>query len=132
MPAITGFHHISLTVGDLDAAEAFYRDVFGFTRVLELADEGGRGAKRVLLHPDTFTVVGFTKHAAGSDDRFSEFRTGLDHLSFGVASRAELEAWIERLDELGVSHSEISTTKVGHLLTLRDPDGIALELWANP
>jgi len=32
--------------------------------------------------------------------RFSEFRTGLDHLEFLVPRRQDLHEWAERLDEL--------------------------------
>jgi len=35
----------------------------------------------------------------------SEFRTGLDHLEFLVASQNELQQWAKRLDELGIAHS---------------------------
>lgn len=48
-------------------------------------------------------------HAADLEDAFSEFRTGLDHLHLEslVPSRADLEAWASRLDELGIRHSGI-------------------------
>ena len=43
MSAITGIHHLSLTVRDAAASEEFYSKVFGFVRVLELPDSDGRG-----------------------------------------------------------------------------------------
>lgn len=132
MPTITGYHHISLTVKDAAKSVDFYTRVFGFIPVLELEDEGGRGLKRVLAHGESRTILGFTVHQSNDGSPFSEFRTGLDHLSFGVGSRAELDEWIARLDELGIQHSDVNTTQIGSLMTLRDPDNIQVELWANP
>ena len=70
---------------------------------------------------------------APAADRFDEARVGLDHLSFGVASRAELERAAALLDERGVPHGEI--TDLGdafglYVLAFRDPDNIQLELTA--
>ena len=132
MPAITGIHHLSLTVRDLGVSEEFYSKVFGFVRVLELDDVEGRGTKCVLAHPDSGTIVGFTAHKANDGSAFSPFRTGLDHLSFGVATRADLDAWANTLDELGIAHSDIRSTGIGDLLTLNDPDEVQIELWASP
>src|SRR6266511_2596143 len=66
------------------------------------------------------------------DERFSEFRVGLDHVSFGCADRAELQNWARRLDELGVEHGGIKDASYGSGVSFRDPDGIALEFFAPP
>ena len=58
-------------------------------------------------------------------------RTGLDHIAFAV-SRAELDDWLVRLDELGVAHSEIKHARYGSGISFRDPDNIALEFFAPP
>lgn len=131
MTTISGFHHVSLTVGDLARSADFYTDTFGFVRVLELPDEGGRGAKLVLAHPESRTILGFTVHQAGDGSPFSEFRTGLDHLSFAVPSRDDLERWVARFDELGIPHGGVTETPIGALVAVRDPDNIQVELWAD-
>ena len=70
---------------------------------------------------------------ASAADRFDEDRVGLDHLSFAVADRAALDAAAARLDELGVVHGGVKDLGRAALLEFRDPDGIALELYAaNP
>jgi catechol 2,3-dioxygenase-like lactoylglutathione lyase family enzyme len=132
MPTITGIHHLSLTVRDAAKSEEFYTRAFGFVRVLELPDVNGNGAKRVLAHAESQTILGFSVHQANDGSAFSEFRTGLDHLALGVASRAEFEEWITKLDELGVEHSEERSTAVGNYVSLRDPDNVQIELWLNP
>ena len=50
----------------------------------------------------------------------------------GCPDRAALESWILRLDELGVKHGGIVDAPYGSGLSFRDPDGIALELFAPP
>jgi hypothetical protein len=46
--------------------------------------------------------------AERANDRFDHFRCGLDHLSFAVASRAELKAAAQAFKERGVDHSDIT------------------------
>lgn len=132
MPEIKGVHHLSLTVRDADESERFYTSVFGFVKVLELPDDGSNGYKRILAHPGSRTIIGFSVHQGNDGAPFSEFRSGLDHLSFGVGTHDDLEGWIARLDELGVEHGRLTTTAVGEYVALRDPDNIQLELWADP
>jgi glyoxylase I family protein len=69
---------------------------------------------------------------APAGDRFDPDRVGLDHLSFGVASRDDLEQAARLLDEHGVPHGEIvSLTSFGiDVLSFEDPDGVQLELTA--
>ena len=66
-------------------------------------------------------------------DSFDENRVGLDHLSFSVASRADLERAARLFDEHGVTHGEIEDTGPGmrlYMLSFRDPDNTQLELTA--
>ncbi len=70
---------------------------------------------------------------APSNDLFDEARVGLDHFTFSLASRDELEDAKRLLDERGVPHGEI--TDLGdafglYILAFRDPDNIQLELTA--
>jgi hypothetical protein len=69
---------------------------------------------------------------APSGDRFDPDRVGLDHLSFGVPGRDDLEQAARLFDEHGVPHGEI-TTLAGFgidVLPFADPDGVQLELTA--
>jgi hypothetical protein len=47
---------------------------------------------------------------ASAGDRFDENRVGLDHLSFSMVDRQQLEAAVQTLDEHGVPHGEIKTS----------------------
>lgn len=65
--------------------------------------------------------------------RFDPDVTGLDHVSFAVASRAALEHALETLETAGIPHSQIvELTDEGiAVLSFRDPDDINLELTAS-
>ena len=69
---------------------------------------------------------------APASDRFDENRVGLDHLSFGVPGRADLERAAQLFDERGVPHGEIRRLEgFGiDILPFRDPDNVQLELTA--
>ena len=129
-PIATGpVHHLRLTVSDVARSRAFYTEVLGFRVVMDLnpgvfLSNGGVG---LGLGPPPDPV------RALPGDRFDENRVGVDHLSFGVASRDELERAARVLDERGVPRGEI--TDLGsafglYVLAFRDPDNIQLELTA--
>ena len=63
---------------------------------------------------------------------FDERRPGLDHVALGVPDRDELVRWTFRLNALGVAHGGIVDAGYGSGLSFRDPDNIALELFAPP
>jgi glyoxylase I family protein len=125
-PPLGGVHHFSLTVTSIDASVAWYRQTLGLVEVMNEEHAGGRAV--VLMHPNGQLFIGLHAHAANAGERFEETRTGLDHISIGVPSRGELEAWERRLRDLGVPYSPIYERSYGALLVFRDPDNIQLEL----
>lgn len=130
MPEIAGYHHLSLTVTDVDTSTAWWTEVLGF-EVFRRFERDGM-TKVVMRHPASRIYFSLTGHGERApSEAFSEFRTGMDHLAFSVASRAELETWKARFEELGVEHSEIKGSVVGDLIAFRDPDNIAFEVYAD-
>ena len=127
-PTVTGVHHFSITVRDLEVSIPWYEQVFALTKVMDEPHEGGHAV--VLLHPESMLFFGLHAHDANRGESFAETRTGLDHISFGVSTRAELEAWMTRFDQLGVTYSPIADVSYGSVLVFRDPDNIQLELIA--
>jgi glyoxylase I family protein len=135
MPIPTrSFAHVRLTVTDIDRSRAFYDDVFGLPVAFEVpadADEATR-AQLSFLYGGVIYALGDSLlglRPVGTD-RFDEDRTGLDHVSFAVDSRADLDAAATVLDERGVAHGGVKDVGAGYILEFRDPDGIALELFA--
>ena len=129
-PIATGpVHHLRLTVSDVERSRAFYTEVVGFEFVMDLPSGVflSNGAVGLGLGPSP------APDRSPAGDRFDEARVGLDHLSFGVAGRDDLERARQLLDDRGVEHGEI--TNLGEafglsILVFRDPDNIQLELSA--
>lgn len=131
LPGLGGYHHLNLSVTDVDRSAAWYCGVLGFDKVRDFEREGFR--RVFLLHPRSQFFLGLTRHhSQDSESGFSEFRTGMDHVAFAVANRGALDAWEVRLNDLGVTHSGIKEATSGAVITLRDPDNIQLELYAPP
>ena len=131
-----GYSHVRLTVRDIEVSRQFYDAVFALPVAIDLppdADETDRATLAFLFGGVIYRLgdgLFGLRPAADPDDLFDEDRTGLDHLSFNVADRSDLDAAIVTLDGLGVDHGEIKDIGAGHILEFRDPDGIALELFA--
>jgi glyoxylase I family protein len=69
-----------------------------------------------------------------TDDRFSEARIGLDHLSFRIETASELGEITQRLRDLGAEFGEPEHDPHGGGIGLafRDPDNIQLEFYVGP
>jgi len=130
MAEFPGMTHIALTVTDLATSVPWYERLLGSKPVLD--EDTGSYHHTVYLLPGGTLLSLHQFPGSGGPDRFDEHRVGLDHLSFGVANRAELEAWQARLEALGIRHGGIIDAHYGSALSFRDPDNIALELFAPP
>jgi catechol 2,3-dioxygenase-like lactoylglutathione lyase family enzyme len=123
--------HVALTVRDLSVSVPWYGRLFDADPVLDEDTDPNFHHTVYLL--GNGTLFGLHQHAAPAPpDSFSEFRVGLDHVSFGCANRDELEKWANRLDELGIAHGDVKDAAYGSGVSFRDPDGIALEFFAPP
>lgn len=128
MPEFPTITHVALTVSDLPRSVAWYQQLFESEPVL---DEDTGPFHHVVWSIGS-TLVGLHYFPDGSPSTFDERRVGLDHLAFECADRGQLEAWVSRLDELGVPHGGIVDAGYGSGLSFRDPDNIALEFFAPP
>jgi glyoxylase I family protein len=123
--------HVALTVRDLSVSVPWYEALLDARPALDEDTDPGFHHTVYLL--GNGTLLGLHQHTtAAPDGDFSEYRVGLDHVAFGCADRAELDKWAERLDALGIEHSEIKDRAYGSGVSFRDPDGIALEFFAPP
>ena len=133
-----GIHHLRLTVTDLERSRQFYTGLLGFEIAAESPPQDDPSASEafkilfggvVMIRGDLLMGL---RPMASAGDRFDPDRVGLDHLSFGVTGREELEQAKRLLEEHGVPHGEItSLTAFGiDVLPFEDPDGVQLELTA--
>ncbi|KUI45477.1 glyoxalase [Mycobacterium sp. GA-1199] len=135
VPGITGIHHISITVTDLEASLAWYQRLLGADRLpmkFPHYEREDTGYGELLIEPRSGVVIGLHTNTGNDGNRFDEARTGLDHVALNVASRDELDAWTRRLDELGIEHSGIRAAEEPFpfaTVVFRDPDNIQLELF---
>ena len=127
MPEISGIHHVSVTVTDIERSVPWYTEVLGLSKLMEEKHPNDTGYAVVLGKPDWSMCVGLHTHPTNEQERFLESRTGLDHVSFTVSARSELDAWASRLPELGVEHSPVNDQGGYAVLVFRDPDNIQLE-----
>ncbi|MDX6326163.1 MAG: glyoxylase family protein [Nocardioidaceae bacterium] len=127
MATITGGHHIALTVTDVERSSQWYCDLLGMQVLFAAEDE--TVSFKVLGHPGSGWVLGVRQYANRPPDRFDEFRVGLDHFAFTVASMEELRAWESELERRNVRFSPIAESPIGTLVVFRDPDDIQLEFW---
>jgi catechol 2,3-dioxygenase-like lactoylglutathione lyase family enzyme len=132
----SAFSHVRLTVTDIERSRAFYDSVFGFDIAFEAppadADDATKEQMAFLFGGVVYSFPGGLlglRPVAPDDDRYDENRVGLDHLSFTV-TREDLDDAVTLLDGLGIPHEQIKDIGGVHILEFRDPDNVALELFA--
>lgn len=121
--------HVAVTVSDLARSRDWYQNLFDAAPVLD--EDTGPFHHVVWLLGGT--LLGIHQHSAPtSSEPFDERRPGLDHIAFGCSTRAELEQWEQRLNDLRIPNGGVIDAPYGSGLSFRDPDNIALEFFAPP
>ncbi|MFS8200298.1 VOC family protein [Streptomyces sp. CWNU-52B] len=128
------FAHVRLTVTDIDRSRAFYEDLFGLPVAFELPPDADAETREELSFLFGGVIYQLGDSLLGlrpvATDRFDEDRVGLDHVSLAVSGRQDLVAALSVLEDRGIAHEGIKDIGVGYILEFRDPDNIALELFA--
>ena len=127
--AFSGASHVALTVTDLPRSKEWYGRVLDWQPVM---DGEGDGVAFCLGTVPGGPLIALRAYDAGSGDAFDPQRTGLDHLAFAVGSAEELAEWEKRFAEQKVAFDPAQHEEYGHVLNFKDPDGIALEIFAEP
>jgi catechol 2,3-dioxygenase-like lactoylglutathione lyase family enzyme len=127
---LTGLHHLTAIVRDLDRTTAFYRDVLG----LELVKEGTSDDDASARH-FWFSVGG--GGAAGSLISFLEYPAlqqatvgvgAVQHFALVVESAEEQDAWVGYLRSRGVQCTDVFERGGFRSIYLRDPDDHIVEI----
>lgn len=134
----TGFAHVRLTVTDINRSKTFYDQVFGWPVAVDASASADEPQVResaekfyggVVYQTPQGTLFGL--RPVGST-KFDSEHTGLDHVSFAVSSRDDLERAAAALDDAGVRHGEVTDLADAGIaiLSFQDPDDINVELTA--
>ncbi|GAB3748270.1 VOC family protein [Microlunatus parietis] len=128
----SGIHHLTLRVRDLDRARWFYGEVLGLEIDQDFPPEPDYPGKLRLRLPDgTRIVLVRPLPGTAADDRFSERRIGLDHVSLSMPGEL-LEPLVERLRSHGIDTEGARHDELGpRLVSFRDPDNIAWECFED-
>lgn len=100
--SVTGFHHLALTVRDLDASTSWYEQLFDLDPMID--EPGDERRAKVYRLRGTAQLFGLVEHRGNDGAGFRPDRTGLDHSG--------------RID-----------IPLGAILNFADPDGIALSIF---
>lgn len=131
VPTLTGIAHVALSVTDLDSSARWYAPLLGGAAPV-IADETDAFRRQVYALPSGQLFALYQHAGVTAGDRFDPARAGLDHLSFSCADRAEVEAWEKQFTEAGATCDGIVDFPFGTVLSVKDPDGNALEFYAPP
>ena len=117
LPERLSWGPLTLSVTNLDRAEAFWTDVLGFVR----RPDAGPGL--ALGTPDRTLVV----LSPGATSPVAKGHAGMYHVAFGMPSQAEFSRRIRRFLDLRIPFSPVD-----HLMSkavyLDDPDGHGIEI----
>ena len=131
---IKAYAHVRLTVTDIDASRAFYDAVFGLPVAFEVPEGADEATREQLGFLFGGVIYQLGDSLLGlrpvSSETFDADHTGLDHLAFTVEDRGVLDDAVRQLEERGIQHAGVKDIGAGHILEFRDPDNIALELFA--
>jgi catechol 2,3-dioxygenase-like lactoylglutathione lyase family enzyme len=121
---IEGFHHVKFPVRDLGRSRDWYERVLGLRVEREFADDDG--VVRGVGGDVDGVPVALRVHETAATGL-----AGFDPVCFAIADRAAAEAWIARLDELGVEHPPMIEATTGWMVRVADPDGTEIRLYSR-
>jgi glyoxylase I family protein len=125
---ISGIHHITLLVADVERSLAFYRNVLGLRLVKQTLNEDDRTARHFIFGDADGMLVTCLEYPDLDEGKVG--RGSTHHFAFSVETQAELEAWKQYLGEKGIPTTEVMEREDFKSIYLRDPDGHILEIAA--
>ncbi|TDD63452.1 hypothetical protein E1263_00430 [Kribbella antibiotica] len=128
IPPFAGIHHLQIPVSDLDRSIDWYSKVLGARRRSEVDHKPSDAP----LFAVVLEVPGL---GAGLELRLNPTAAagmaGCGPLALAVEDPADLDAWVEHLDAIGVEHSPVLVGIVGWVIVVPDPDGLKLRIYTN-
>jgi glyoxylase I family protein len=135
MPRVTGIHHVTNTLTNLERSVAWYRKALGFLTELSAEHQNGTGRFTIMANPE-FPVV-FSLHVDSDTvgESFPETHSGLDHEFVNVEDHSSLEEWEHHLTDVIFGHSALTHRpfdgqSAHSVMVFRDPDNVQLEFFS--
>jgi catechol 2,3-dioxygenase-like lactoylglutathione lyase family enzyme len=129
---LTGLHHVSIIVADLERSTAFYRDTLGLGLVRKEANPDDPGARHFWFGDAAGTpgtLISLLEYPSLEEGRVG--RGSTHHFAFGVGSADEQAAWRDWLRSRGVECTEVFDRGGFKSIYFRDPDEHIIEIATN-
>ncbi|HEX6651915.1 MAG TPA: VOC family protein [Thermoleophilaceae bacterium] len=126
---ITGIHHITLLVSDVERSLAFYRNVLGMQLVKQTVNDDDGSARHFIFgDADGQPLVTCLEYPDLDEGKVG--RGSTHHFALAVESEEELAAWRTYLTEKGIPTTDVLDRTGAKSIYLRDPDGHIVEIAA--
>jgi glyoxylase I family protein len=126
---ITGIHHVTLLVSDVERSLSFYRNVLGMRLVEQTVNDDDRNARHFIFgDADGRALVTCLEYPDLDEGKVG--RGSTHQFALAVESEAELNAWRQYLTEKGIPTTDVMDRTGTKSIYLRDPDGHILEIAA--
>ena len=122
-----GLHHVALLASDVERTVKFYQDVLEFPMTEIFENRDYKGSNHFFFDIGNGNLLAFFDLPGLDLGPYAEVLGGLHHMAISV----EPQRWRklrDNLDAAGVPYQEASGTSI----YFRDPDGVRLELLADP
>jgi glyoxylase I family protein len=125
---ITGIHHITLLVSDLDRSLSFYRNILGLRLVKQTLNDDDTSARHFIFGDADGMLITCLEYPDLDEGKVG--RGSTHHFALSVESQPELEAWKQYLGEKGIPTTDVMERGDFKSIYLRDPDGHLIEIAA--
>jgi glyoxylase I family protein len=125
---ITGIHHITLLVADLNRSASFYRNLLGMRLVKQTVNDDDKSARHFIFGNEEGLLITCLEYPGLEEGKVG--RGSTHHFALSVESVAELTAWKGYLEGRGVQTTDVMDRGDFRSIYLRDPDGHIVEITA--